>query len=61
MLEKGTPVAIVAQILGALPCVLLCWQTIRQALETVATPEIQPAVHQIVHQGENALESKQFD
>jgi integrase len=70
LLEQGTPIAVVAHILGwsASTAVRMAKryghirpEIQRQALESVATAEIQPTVHQIVHQGESALESKQFN
>ncbi len=70
LLEQGTPIAVVAHILGwsASTAVRMAKryghirpEVQRQALESVATAEIQPTVHQIVHQVENALESKQFN
>jgi integrase len=70
LLEHGIPIAIVAQILGwsASTSVRMAKryghirpEIQRQALESVATTEIQPGVHQIVHQEENALESKKLN
>jgi Phage integrase family. len=68
LLEQGTPIAVVAQILGwsASTAVRMTKryghirpEVQRQALVAVATPEIQPAVNQIVHQVESEIESKQ--
>jgi integrase len=67
LLEQGTPIAVVAHILGwsASTAVRMAKryghirpEVQRQALATVATAEIQPAVHQIVHQAESKIESK---
>ena len=68
LLEHGTPYAVVAQILGwsASTAVRMAKryghirpEVQRQALAAVATPEIQPAVNQIVHQVGSEIESKQ--
>jgi len=67
LLEEGTPIAVVAHILGwsASTAVRMAKRyghirpdVQRQALDAVATAEIRPGVNQIVHQVENALESK---
>jgi len=67
LLEQGTPIAVVAHILGwsASTAVRMakCYGHIRpevqrQALDAVATAEIQAGVNQIVNQVENAVESK---
>jgi integrase len=67
LLEQGTPIAVVAQILGwsASTAVRMAKryghirpEVQRQALEAVATTEIQPVVNQIVHQVEGEVESK---
>ena len=68
LLEQGTPIAVVAQILGwsASTAVRMAKryghirpETQRRALEAVATAEIQLGVHQIVHQVESEIESRQ--
>ena len=70
LLEQGTPFAVVAQILGwaASTAVRMAKRTghirpevQRQALEAVATPEIQTTVHQIVHQVEGVLKSAEVN
>lgn len=67
LLEQGTPYAVVAQILGwsASTAVRMAKryghirpEVQRQALAAVATPEIQPAVNQIVHQAGSKIESE---
>lgn len=67
LLEQGTPIAVVAHILGwsASAAIRMAKRyrhirpdVQRQALDAVATAEIQPTVNQIVHQEESALESK---
>jgi integrase len=67
LLEQGTPIAVVAQILGwsASTAVRMAKryghirpEVQRQALAAVATTEIQSVVNQIVHQGEGEVESK---
>ena len=66
LLEQGTPYAVVAQILGwsASTAVRMANryghirpEVQRQALEAIATAEFQPAVNQIVHQGQNEVKS----
>ena len=66
LLEEGTPLAVVAQILGwsASTAVRMAKryghirpEVQRKALEAVATPEIQTGVHQDVHQVESVVES----
>jgi integrase len=66
LLEQGTPIAVVAQILGwsASTAVRMAKlyghirpEVQRQALAAVATTEIQSVVNQIVHQGESEVES----
>jgi integrase len=66
LLEQGTPFAVVAQILGwsASTAVRMAKryghirpEVQRQALEAIATPEIQPGVHQNVHQAGTVVES----
>jgi integrase len=66
LLEKGTPIAVVAQILGwsASTAVRMAKryghirpEVQRHALDAVATLEIQSGVHQIVHQLETAVQS----
>jgi len=67
LLEEGTPIAVVAHILGwsASTAVRMAKryghirpEVQRHALEAVATAEIRSAVNQIVHQVENTIESK---
>jgi integrase len=67
LLEGGTPIAVVAHILGwsASTAVRMVKryghirpEAQRLALEAIATAEIQPGVNQIVHQVENTLQSK---
>jgi integrase len=67
LLEEGTPIAVVAHILGwsASTAVRMAKryghirpEVQRQALDAVATAEIRSAVNQIVHQVENTIESK---
>lgn len=67
LLEEGTPVAIVAHILGwsASTAVRMAKryghirpEVQRQALDAVATADIRLGVNQIVHQVENTIESK---
>src|SRR5580765_5141454 len=67
LLKRGTPIAVVAQILGwsasTAVRVMKRYGHIRpevqgQALAAVATTEIQPVVNQIVHQLEAEVESK---
>lgn len=67
LLEQGTPFAVVAQILGwaASTAVRMAKryghirpEVQRLALEAIATPEIQPGVHQNVHQPRTVLESR---
>jgi integrase len=67
LLEQGTPIAVVAQILGWSASTALRMakryghirpEVQRQALAAVATTEIQSVVNQIVHQGEGEIESK---
>jgi integrase len=67
LLEQGTPIAVVAQILGwsASTAVRMAKryghirpEVQRQALASVATDEIQIAVNQIVHQAEGKVEFK---
>ena len=67
LLEQGTPIAVVAQILGwsASTAVHMAKryghirpEVQRQALAAVATTEIQSVVNQIVHQAEREVESK---
>lgn len=67
LLEEGTPIAVVAHILGwsASTAVRMSKryghirpEVQRPALDAIATAEIRPDVNQIVHQVENALESK---
>lgn len=67
LLEQGTPIAVVAQILGwsASTAVRMAKryghirpEVQRQALAAVATDEIQIAVNQIVHQAEGKVELK---
>ena len=64
LLERGTPYAVVAQILGwsASTAVRMAeryghiWPEVqRQALEAITTVEILPGVHQIVHQAKIAI------
>jgi integrase len=68
LLEQGTPIAVVVQILGwsASTAVRMTKryghirpEVQRQALVAAATPEIQPGVNQIVHQVENEIGLKQ--
>jgi integrase len=68
LLEQGTPIVVVAQILGwsASTAVRMAKryghirpETQRRALESVATAEIQLGVNQIVHQAGSEIESKQ--
>jgi len=67
LLEEGTPIAVVAQILGwsASTAVRMAKryghirpEVQRQALDAVATADIRHGVNQIVHQVENAIQSK---
>jgi len=67
LLEEGTPIAVVAHILGwsASTAVRMAKryghirpEVQRQALDAVATAEIRSAVNQIVHQVENTIELK---
>jgi hypothetical protein len=67
LLEQGTPIVVVAQILGrsASTAVRMAKryghirpETQRRALEAVATAEIQPGVNQIVHQAGSEVESE---
>lgn len=67
LLEQGTPYAVVAQILGwsASTAVRMAKryghirpEVQRQALDAVATTEIQAPVNQIVHQAGSTIESK---
>jgi integrase len=67
LLEQGTPIPVVAQILGwsASTAVRMAKryghirpEVQRQALVAVATDEIQAAVNQIVHQAEREVEFK---
>jgi integrase len=67
LLEEGTPIAVVAHILGwsASTAVRMAKryghirpEVQRQALDAVATAEIRPSVNQIVHQVENRIEFK---
>ena len=67
LLEQGTPIAVVSQILGwsASTAVRMSKryghirpEVQRQALVAVATAEIQPDVNQIVHQAKREVESK---
>lgn len=67
LLEQGTSFPVVAQILGwsASTAVRMAKryghirpEVQRHALETIATVEIPPSVHQIVHQGKNAISSQ---
>jgi integrase len=67
LLELGTPIVVVAQILGwsASTAVRMTKryghirpETQRRALDAVATEEIQAAVNQIVHQAEDEVEFK---
>jgi integrase len=67
LLEEGTPIAVVAHILGwsASTAVRMAKryghirpEVQRQALNAVATAEIRSTVNQIVHQVENAIEFK---
>jgi integrase len=67
LLEEGTPIAVVAQILGwsASTAVRMAKryghirpEVQRQALDAVATAEIPCSVNQIVHQDGNTVESK---
>jgi len=67
LLEEGTPIAVVAHILGwsASTAVRMAKryghirpEVQRHALEAVAAAEIRSAVNQIVHQVENTIESK---
>jgi integrase len=67
LLEQGTPIAVVAHILGwsASTAVRMAKryghirpEVQRQALDAVATKEIQTDVNQIVHQAGNAIELK---
>ena len=67
LLEHGTPIAVVAQILGwsASTSVRMAKryghirpEVQRQALVAVATAEIRPGVNQIVHQAKGEVESK---
>lgn len=70
LLEQGTSFPIVAQILGwsASTAVRMAKryghirpEVQRQALDAVATSEIRPSVHQIVHQVESAIEFKRLN
>jgi integrase len=67
MLEQGTPIAVVAHVLGwsASTAVRMAKryghirpEAQRLALEAIATAEIRPGVNQIVHQVENTIQSK---
>jgi len=67
LLEDGTPIAVVAHILGWSPSTAVRMakryghirpEVQRLALEAVATGEIQSGVNQIVHQVENTIQSK---
>jgi integrase len=67
LLEQGTPIAVVAHILGwsASTAVRMAKryghirpEVQRQALEAITTAEIQTSVHQIVHQAGNAIQSE---
>jgi len=70
LLEQGTPIAVVSQILGwsASTAVRMSKryghirpEVQRQALATLATAEIQPDVNQIVHHAEREVESRLAD
>ena len=67
LLEHGVPIAVVAHILGWSASTALRMakryghirpETQRQALDAVATAQIQTSVHQIVHQAGSEVESK---
>jgi integrase len=67
LLEEGTPIAVVAQILGwsASTAVRMAKryghirpEVQRQALDAVATADIRHGVNQIVHQVKNTIQSK---
>jgi len=67
LLEQGTPIAVVAQILGGSASTAVRMakryghirpEVQRQALAAVATSKIQSVVIQIVHQGDGEVESK---
>lgn len=70
LLEKGTPFAMVAQILGWLGSTAVRMpkryghirpEVQRQAVTAIPTPEIRTGVHQNVHQAESVVESESLN